>query len=71
LLDNWHKSTSTIIGPWGEERDMTNADCIRVLSVDDHPLFREGVANIINCQSDMSLVRTASDGREGSKRFAR
>jgi DNA-binding NarL/FixJ family response regulator len=30
---------------------MTNANCIRVLSVDDHPLVREGVGTIINGQA--------------------
>src|ERR1700676_761306 len=48
---------------------MPNADCIRVLSVDDHPLFREGIAAIINCQSDMSLVGAASNGKEAIEAF--
>jgi len=48
---------------------MTNANCIRVLSVDDHPLFREGVGAIINYQADMSLAGTASNGREGIEAF--
>jgi len=39
------------------------------LSVDDHPLVREGVASIINSQGDMSLVGTASDGRKGIEAF--
>src|SRR5690349_4289963 len=42
---------------------------IRIFSVDDHPLFREGVAAIINSQSDMSLVGTASNGKEGIEAF--
>jgi DNA-binding NarL/FixJ family response regulator len=48
---------------------MTNSNSIRVLSVDDHPLFREGVGSIINCQPDMSLAGTASNGREGIEAF--
>ena len=48
---------------------MTNANCIRVLSVDDHPLVREGVGAIINCQLDMSLAGTASNGREAIEAF--
>jgi DNA-binding NarL/FixJ family response regulator len=48
---------------------MTNANCIRVLSVDDHPVFREGVGAVINHQADMSLAGTASNGREGIEAF--
>jgi DNA-binding NarL/FixJ family response regulator len=43
---------------------MTNDVRIRILSVDDHPLFREGIGAFINCQSDMSLVGSASNGAE-------
>jgi len=50
---------------------MTTANCIRVLSVDDHPLFREGVGALINFQSDMSLVGTASSGKEAIEAFRR
>ena len=48
---------------------MTNADRIRVLSVDDHPLYREGIGAMINCQSDMSMVGSAPNGREGIEAF--
>lgn len=48
---------------------MTNDVRIRVLSVDDHPLFRDGIGAIIKCQSDMSLVGSASNGKEGIEAF--
>ena len=48
---------------------MTNAAHIRILSVDDHPLFREGIGAILSCQPDMSLVGTASKGNEAIEAF--
>jgi DNA-binding NarL/FixJ family response regulator len=42
---------------------------IRVLSVDDHPLLREGIAAMINSQPDMIVAATASCGREGIESF--
>ena len=46
-----------------------DANPIRVLSIDDHPLVREGVGTIVNGQADMSLVGTASNGNEGIQAF--
>lgn len=43
---------------------------IRVLSVDDHPLMHEGIAALINNQTDMSLVAEASNGRDALKQFS-
>ena len=37
---------------------------VRVLIVDDHPLFREGLAGLLGTVSDMSVVGTAADGDE-------
>jgi DNA-binding NarL/FixJ family response regulator len=42
---------------------------IRILAVDDHPLFRGGVAALVAHQSDMSLVGEASNGQEAIQKF--
>ncbi|CAN5627860.1 response regulator transcription factor [soil metagenome] len=44
---------------------------IRVLTVDDHPLLREGIRGSINAHSDMEVVAEASDGEEAVQLFAR
>src|SRR5712671_3289548 len=47
----------------------TNPSPIRVLSVDDHPLLREGIAALVNAEPDMKLVAEASNGREAIEQF--
>ena len=42
---------------------------IRILTVDDHPLLREGVASLVASQSDMKVAGEASDGREAIEEF--
>jgi DNA-binding NarL/FixJ family response regulator len=42
---------------------------IRILSVDDHPLLREGVNALLAGQPDMTLVAGASNGHEAIEQF--
>jgi len=46
-----------------------DAELIRVLVVDDHPLVREGIARQIELEPDMTLVAEASNGREAIQQF--
>ena len=42
---------------------------IEVLSVDDHALLREGIAALVNAESDMKLVGDACNGRDAIEKF--
>jgi DNA-binding NarL/FixJ family response regulator len=42
---------------------------IRILTVDDHALLREGIAALVNAEPDMKLVAEASNGQEALERF--
>ena len=48
---------------------MTGEPAIRVMSVDDHPLLREGLAALINNQRGMVLVAQAANAQEGIAQF--
>jgi len=48
---------------------MGAPDAIRILSVDDHPLLREGIAALLANQKDVKLVAEASTGKEAIALF--
>ncbi len=47
----------------------SDAAPIRILSVDDHALIRQGIAGLLAVQTDMTLVAEASNGREAIQQF--
>ncbi len=42
---------------------------IRILTVDDHPLLRKGIAALVNAEADMKLVAEASGGHEAIEMY--
>jgi DNA-binding NarL/FixJ family response regulator len=46
------------------EEGMNTSRQIRILTVDDHPVLREGIAAIVAAEPDMVVVAEAGNGRE-------
>jgi len=42
---------------------------IRILTVDDHPLLRKGIAALVNAEPDLKLIAEASNGKEAIEAF--
>jgi DNA-binding NarL/FixJ family response regulator len=50
---------------------LSSASPIRILCVEDHPVFREGLATVIASQPDMQLIGFAGNGVEAVAEFSR
>jgi DNA-binding NarL/FixJ family response regulator len=48
---------------------MLTTKQIKILTVDDHPLLRQGIAAVIQGENDMLIVGEASNGREAIQMF--
>jgi DNA-binding NarL/FixJ family response regulator len=46
-----------------------DSSLIRILTVDDHPLLRKGIAALVNAEPDMKLVAEAANGHEAIAMF--
>jgi DNA-binding NarL/FixJ family response regulator len=47
----------------------TTHNLIRILTVDDHPILRKGLAALVNAEPDLKLVAEASNGKEAVEAF--
>ena len=48
---------------------MSSSTPIRILTVDDHPVVREGIAGLVGVQPDMTVIAEAANGRDAIQQF--
>jgi DNA-binding NarL/FixJ family response regulator len=67
-------SSSPGVGPCYPTSGVTevknmDSPSIRILAVDDHPIFRDGIISLLADHPDMKLVAEASNGLEAVRQF--
>jgi DNA-binding NarL/FixJ family response regulator len=48
---------------------MSNSPLIRIMTVDDHPLLRKGIAGLVSLEPDMELIAEACTGAEAIQQY--
>ena len=64
-----HRIGLAAVRAFRDNVEITGPDSIRILTVDDHSLLRQGIAAILATQPDMNVVAEASNGREAVQQF--
>src|SRR5262249_41731161 len=55
----------------GDTRNRPAERCIRILCVDDHTLFREGISALVRREPDMKVVASVRTGQEAIDYYRR
>ena len=63
------KLSDSGVGAPHSESIVSASNPIRIMSVDDHPLIRQGIAGLVSVQPDLLLVAEATTGREAIQLF--
>jgi PleD family two-component response regulator len=64
------RDSSTNRNTEGQALNAERATPITVVIVDDHPVFRQGISEILNSQNDIKVVAEAANGEEACKLYS-